>query len=148
MNNLFRTEFSNLDANKIKEIVNRCAGQEILQNDIVQTINTTNSLYYIKYIEDEDYGFWNVQWGWKSNKYPMPMGGFFEHKIKITPFKLEFENTTSSNPYCKQNNRKQLEDYIQIYINKYCPHYKQAILEETKNFIKFLDISNDDQHSL
>ena len=140
MNKLFRNEFSSLDANKIKEIVNRCAGQDILQNDIVQTIKNANNLYYIKYIENEDYGFWNIQWGWKNNKFPMPMGGFFEYGIKITPFKLEFENTSSQNPYCKPHNRKQLEEYIQLFINKYCPHYKQAILEETEKFIKFLDI--------
>ena len=139
MNKQFKNEFKNLNASELREIINRCAGQEILQNDFVETIKKTTDLYYIKYIEDEDYGFWSVQWGWKNTKFPMSVGGYFQYGIKITPFKIEFENTTTLNPYCRSNNQKQLEDYLHIYINKKCPHYKQVIVEETKKFISMLD---------
>ena len=34
MNNQFKKEFQNLDVEQIKYILNRCAGQDILQDDI------------------------------------------------------------------------------------------------------------------
>lgn len=147
MNILFKNEFAQLDPNDIKAILNACAGQDILEQDVTKVLSDNyNGKYYIKYMNDDNYGFWTVQWGWKkATNMPINMGtGFFEHGIKITPFKVEFENQDISNPFCKYRCRKSAEEYLFAYINKKCPHYKQAVLEETQKFIQNLDVPNCD----
>ena len=145
MNDQFKNEFRNLNLEDFKNIINRLAGHDILQSS---DINKPPA-HFIKYIEDDNYGFWNVEWGWKSISVKgFPMGGHFQFRIKITPFKIEFENIHSTfNPFAPIYKRKQLEDYLYIYINKNCPHYKQAIKEETERFIKMLDRFTDDERT-
>lgn len=150
MNLQFKNEFKNLDKNDIIKYVNGCAGADILGTEFVNNIQLNNpeSAYFIKYIEnDDDYGFWIIEWSWRKIKLPHMIiaSGFFEHSIKITPFKIEFNNAPSTrpNPYIKNHNKKQLEDYLYIYINKKCPTYKQAIIEETQKFIQKIDMFNE-----
>ena len=151
MNNLFKHEFENLNASEIKEIVNRCAGRDILEIDALKDVFQNNyaSKYFIKYINDDKYGFWNIEWGWKrAEGMPMSTGtGFFQYRLKITPFKVEVENANGNgdNPFSKPISRKHLEEYLFVYINKKCPHYKQAIREETERFIKMIDFTSDEK---
>jgi len=139
MNNLFKNEFKGLNKNAIINIVNGCAGQEILTSNSALTVPKC----FIKYIEDDSYGFWDIEWGWKSVKCNNVLpSGFFQFRIKLTPFKVEFENTNSSfNPF-KTNNKKQLQDYWYILIHKNCQHYKHAIIDETNKFINKLELFN------
>lgn len=147
MNQQFYDEFKKLNPEEIKEIVNRCAGQDILEESVTNFPHKEfSNKYFIKHIQDEEYGFWVVEWGWKKsdNKYMMIPSGYFEHQIKITPFRLEFQNVNgnSSSPYTSASKRKNVEEYIQVYINKKCPHYIQAVREKTEQFIQMLDIDN------
>ena len=147
MNIQFKEEFKKLNPKEIKDIINACAGQDILEQEVTQNLsNNYNGKYFIKYMEDENYGFWTVQWGWKkATNMPINMGtGFFEYSIKITPFRIEFENQNISNPFCKYRCRKSMEEHIPIYINKKCPHYKQAIMEQAQSFVDFLGTPNND----
>lgn len=141
MNKEFKEEFKNLNSNEIKELINKCAGQEILES-----ANNLKISHFIKYIENESYGFWIVEWARKKvQHFNMAFGvDIFEFSIKITPFKVEFENShLTLNPFSRTNNKKLLEDYLPIFINKNCPHYKHAIIEETKKFIQYLDMDKD-----
>jgi len=144
MNNLFKYEFEKLNPNEIKEIINRCAGCDILEINAIEDFSQNNydNKYFIKYIKDDRYGFWDIEWGWKrAEGTPISTGtGFFQHRIKIAPFKVEFD--VKSSVFAKHNKKKQLQDYMFIYINKKCKHYKQAIIEETERFINFLDATN------
>lgn len=149
MNNQFKKEFQNLDVEQIKYILNRCAGQDILQDDISHGGRSC----FIKYIEDDSYGFWTVQWRWEKFTVNNTIwGGEFKNKIKITPFKVEFENTHSEfNPFSNANRIKQATEYLQLYIHKKCPTYVQAIREETESFIQMLEgfnKSNQDENVL
>lgn len=148
MNIQFKNQFKNLNSEEIKHIVNGCAGRDILELPINGNEMPSNSktCYYIKYLDNDGYGFWVVQWGWKPicHKNMKLEGGFFEFGIKITPFKIEFENDKNSfNPFINTHNKKNLEEYLYIYINKKCPDYKKAVIEEVDKFIKFLDITTD-----
>ena len=151
MNHIFKEEFKKLKPEDIKNIINACAGQDILEHDVAKVLsNNYDGKYFIKYMEDEKYGFWTIQFGWKkATNMPMQMGtGFFDYSIKITPFKVEFENLNIANPFCKYRCRKSVEEHIPVYINQKCPHYKQAIMEEAQNFVNFLEPSsnnNDDE---
>lgn len=153
MNVKFKDEFKKLNPEQLKEIINACAGQDILQENVAKVISKNyDGKYHIFYVDDYDYGFWTVQWGWKkATNMPINMGtGFFEYSIKITPFKIEFENTNISNPFCKYRCRKAVEEHIPLYINKKCPHYRQAVMEEAQNFVDFLgkpDTNCDDEMS-
>lgn len=147
MNIQFKEEFKKLNPEEIKDIINACAGHDILEHDVAKVLSSNyNGKYFIKYMEDENYGFWAVQWGWeKATNMPINMGtGFFEYSIKISPFKIEFENQNISNPFCKYRCRKNVEEHIPIYINKKCPHYKQAIMEQAQSFVDFLGTPNND----
>ena len=98
-------------------------------------------------MEDDNYGFWDVEWGWKQIYYlNMATGsGYFTNRIKITPFRIEVESLDKSiNPYSKPNTKKHLEEYLYLYINKKCPHYKQAVIEETEKFFKMLDYGDNE----
>lgn len=149
MNNLFKNEFENLKANEMKEIINRCAGHDILEIDALKDFLQNNyaSKYFMKYINDDRYGFWNIEWGWKrAEGMPISTGtGYFQFRIKITPFRIEFENANgnSFNPFSLASKKKNLEEYIFIYINIKCPHYKQAVREETEKFIKMIDLGRE-----
>lgn len=144
MNTKFKNEFKNLIPEDIKLIINRCAGMDILEYDVVKDISHNYSnKYFLKYIDDDRYGYWVIGYGWKKvQTESMSIGsGIFEYQIKITPFRVYFENNYGKalNPYSKQQKQKQLEEYMLIYINKKCPNYKNAIIEETKEFIKFIE---------
>ena len=145
MNNQFKTEFKNLNATEIKDIINGCAGRDILTKKLNNDkyLENASDSYFIKYIDNENYGFWTIQWGWKQIYYDnMSIGtGFFENSIKISPFKIEFDNTNANfNPFSKPSKQKYLEEYLFVYINKHCPHYKQALVEETEKFMQMLDM--------
>lgn len=152
MNNQFKNEFKNLNKDKIKEIVNRCARFNILETEFSTNLNINNlkTAYFIKYIEDENYGFWDVEWSWKKFPNFLSNGvGNFEYRIKISPFEILFENSNSSfNPYSNGNSKQQCKDYLQIYINKSCPHYKQAIVEEMEKFLKKIEFFEEEENSL
>lgn len=144
MNNKFKEEFKKLNAEKIKYIINRCAEHDFLE------INKNSNNSFIKYIDDDEYGYWVVEWGYKKIPYNnMFLGcGYFENSIIIKPFKIEFKiNNKALYPF-NTNGKKQLEDYLFVYINNQCPHYKQAIIEETEKFIKFLDTDNQGENTL
>lgn len=137
MNEQFKEEFKKLNAEEIKDIVNRCGEHNVFVN--------CNDECFIKYMDNDEYGFWTIQWGMQKVQYMgMNFGcGFFKNSIKLTPFRLEFEVTNEpTNAYVKPRNKKSLEEYLQLYINRKCPHYKQAIMEETEKFIKMLDVPN------
>ncbi|MBO5884326.1 MAG: hypothetical protein J6Q51_00855 [Clostridia bacterium] len=147
MNQQFKEEFKNLNPEDIQEIINRCAGQDVLEESITKFPQKEyTSKFYLKYMPDVEYGFWIVEWGWKKSTNPTIFlgSGYFEHQIKITPFRLEFQNVNgnSSNPYSSANKRKNVEEYLQVYINKKCPHYIQAVREKTEQFIQMIDIDN------
>ena len=102
MNIQFKEEFKKLNKDKLKFIINGCAGRDILETDITQTNQKShyNYLYYMSYIDDEKYGYWTIQWGYKKlTTGVFTTGGNFEFSIKITPFKVEFYNTNSFNPF-------------------------------------------------
>ena len=146
----FKNEFKSLNANKIKEIVNRCAGQDILNYSFSgNKVNVgNNDLYSINYIEDENFGFWMVQWNWEKNYHlNILLGGQFQNSIKITPFNIFF-NITTPDPYKKMHKQQLLKDYLHIYIHKQCPNYVNAIKQETEKFIKFLEKTNEDEHTI
>ena len=140
MNTLFKEEFAKLNPEDIKEIINRCSTVVCLQHDITKTLNITdpNNTYFIKYIPDDDYGFWIVEWNYQKIKVgPMPMStAKFASSVKITPFKIEFENTSGT---LTSLDKTHIQDYLQVYINKKCLHYKQAVIEETERFFKKID---------
>jgi hypothetical protein len=146
MNDRFKEEFKQLNPDDIKTIINGCANNDILEFDINKTLDLKETSYHISYIDnEEDYGYWVIQWKYKKISNPhMPMSTWtFENYIKITPFRLEFENkNTSFNPYTNHHHKKQLEEYIFIYINKCCPNYINAIKEETDRFINMITIPN------
>ena len=135
----FKEEFKNLDKEKLKDIINACAGRDVLETDFSKSINVKNpsTMYHIVYVDNEEYGFWVVNWSFKKfkNSFLPSNFGFFDSKIKITPFKIEYENVD-----ILTNSKKQLEEYIFIHINKKCPHYKQAIKEKTEKFISMLEM--------
>lgn len=146
MNIQFKEEFKKLNKDKLKFIINGCAGRDILETDITQTNQKShyNDLYYMSYIDDEKYGYWTIQWGYKKlTNGVFTTGGNFEFSIKITPFKVEFYNANSFNPFVNTHKQKQLEDYIPIYINQVCPHYIETIREETEKFIKMINFNNE-----
>ena len=151
MNNLFKEEFKKLNKTKLKEIINGCAGQDILEHGFSTTFSKdagyskNKTTYAITYVKDDNYGFWSVQWQWKTNYYvDMPIGGIFENSIKITPFNVTFD-IDSFAPFANTNKKKNLKEYLFIYINKQCPHYKQAVKEEAEKFITFL--GNDEEEN-
>lgn len=144
MNIDFKNEFKNLNPEEIKQIINGCAGNDILEEDITKfPTRQYSNKYAIKYIDDSHYGFWVVQYGLKkADSMPISIGtSIFEYQIKITPTRVYFESHhgKSSNPYALPTKRKSLEEYLFLYINKQCPNYKKAILEETQKFLNFLD---------
>ena len=85
MNNQFKTEFKNLNATEIKDIINGCAGRDILTKKLNNDkyLENASDSYFIKYLDNENYGFWTIQWGWKQIYYDnMATGtGFFENSI-------------------------------------------------------------------
>lgn len=144
MNKEFKNEFMKLNPQEIKDIINRCAQQDILSKNLYDSFKGNNvDTYTINYIDNDEYGFWNIEWNWKQI-YHVNMAfatGLYQNRIKITPFKIEVESASNvSNPFAGQHKRKQLEDYLFIYINKKCSNYKRAIREETEKFIKMLEI--------
>lgn len=147
MNNQFKSEFKNLSKEEIKKIINGCAGRDILETSFIENIKVNNydTLYNIVYVDNEKYGFWVVEWNLKKFENNF-FGGYrhFENTIKISPFRIDFEIVKSTfNSFASAHSKKQLEEYMQVYINRKCPHYKQTIIEETENFIKMLDYGND-----
>ena len=145
MNEQFKNEFKNMNPSEIIEMINRYAGREFLEINS-DYFNSRNSCF-ISYIENNHYGFWDIEWGWEKSKSEKNIisTGNFKHRIKLSPFRIDFENMGAT-PYSKTITRKQLEERLFILINKKCPHYKQAIMEETKNFIKMLDMFSGKQH--
>ena len=145
MNEQFKNEFKNMNPSDIVEMVNRCAGIKFLENNS-DYFNSKNSCF-IAHIENNDYGFWDIEWGWEKSKSEKMIidSGNFKHRIKLSPFRIDFENIGAT-PYSKTITRKQLEERLFILINKNCPHYKQAIMEETKKFIKMLDMFSGKQN--
>ena len=147
MNKEFKEEFKNLNIDEIKELVNRCAGTEILGPKAPDG----RSNCFVKHIDDDSYGFWDIEWGLKTvHRGDIFLGEHFQYRIKATPFRVDFENTSNStyNPNFKTNDKKHFEEYFYLYINRKCKHYKQAIIEETDKFIKFLGISNEEEKTL
>lgn len=150
----FKNEFENLDKNEIIQIVNRCAGKEVCFKNIEKMrrlSSDTFGAYSINYVQDDDYGFWCVQYGYKQIYYcNMPTGsGFFQYQIKITPFNVVFEQNDIAAPkiaFEKTSNKKNLEDNIQLHIYKKCPHYKKAIIDATKQFLTKLNPENKNQN--
>ena len=145
MNEAFKEEFKQLSIEKLKAIINGCAGRDLLEKNLNETLTLSETSYHMKHINSEDdYGFWIVQWKYKKVTHEnMPMSTWmFENSIKITPFRIEFENkNTSFNPFTHPHHRKQLEEYIFIYINQCCPNYINAIREETDRFIKMISFN-------
>lgn len=148
MNDQFKSEFKKLNPDEIKYIINGCAGRDVLEtkfSDAWQT-NNKDTVYTILYIDDENYGFWNIEWCFKKfdNGFSINGGyGSFKYRIKITPFRIDFYNADSNefNPYSSPNRKTQVQDYLQIYINKKCPNYKQAAMDEMEKFFHKIDIN-------
>lgn len=150
MNKKFKKEFASLNPYDLKYIINRCAGKDILLTNFVDNINIQDktSAYYIKYLDNNEYGYWNIEWNWKSsNTYSMIPCGLFQHQIKITPFRIDFNSDTNAT-LTDITNKKQLQEYLFLYINNKCPHYKQAITEETTKFLNFLNYGIEEDKSL
>ena len=144
MNNQFKLEFEKLNKDDIKEIVNKCANFYLLQKDITKHIDAyNNEKYAITYVEDENYGFYAILWDWQQ--FNIGFGGNFKNMIKLTPFLVTY-NIKGINPF-NANSKKQLQEYLFIYISKKCPHYKQAITEETQKFLNMLYNTKDNEQS-
>ena len=137
MNTKFKEEFKNLNPEDIKNMLDSCGGHSVFTSN--------KDTCFIKFFDDDNYGFWIIQWGLQKVKcLDMTLGcGFYKNTIKLTPFRAEFDMANDSiNPYVKPRNRKSLEEYLQLYIGRKCPHYSQAIREETEKFIKRLETFN------
>ena len=148
MNSEFKKEFQLLNKDDIKEIVNKCAHFYLLQKDITKCLDAyNNEKYVITYVDDENYGFYAIQWDWQDHHYNnWVIGGSFKSQIKLTPFNVTHD-INGINPF-NANSKKQLQEYLFLYISKKCPHYKQAIVEETQKFLNMLYGKNDNQQSL
>lgn len=153
MNKLFEEEFRKLNTEDLRTIINGCAGKNILEYGFNENIcknagySRNEITYSIDYIEDDEDGFWCVQWQWENSYYQdMVIGGYFENTIKIKPFNVTFKVDYLS-PFNEENKKKNLKEYIYLYINKKCPHYKEAIKEESEKFITFLGHA-EEQNSL
>lgn len=136
----FKKEFKNLDEIALKNIINRCAKNNILKTYFAGNLHgkNLNKVYHIIYIDDEKYGFWLVEWSFKNYKNNIIKDifyGYFEHRIKIYPFEIEYENVSIS-----LNQKSQLENRIFSYINNECPHYKEAFDKNIKNSVATLEM--------
>ena len=133
MNYLFKKEFMSLNKAQLARFVARIAGVKLTNNSPIKKNTPSDpTLYEIKYVDDDKYGYWCINWDWKESNVledETITGGYFKWTLKIEPFVVSVRHGNERRRMIGLTFRKQ----IQKYLIRNCPHFKQAF-EETYNF--------------